>query len=281
MTVRIVTDSTADLPVELVQQLGIKVVPLYVHFGDEVYRDGVDLGSDEFYEKLTTTKALPTTSTISPGDVANVYDELARETDEVLAITISSELSATYEAALQGKDLMKSKKCRVEVIDSRYVTMALGLIVLTAAKQAQSGSGLDEVVQVTRSAISRVKVRMAFDTLEYVRRGGRIGAAQAFMGNLLNLKPILTLKDGVATPVARERTRTKAICHLRKFASECPRVDCLAVAHANTPDEAENLVKTIETNVPRDQILLARIGAVMGTHLGPGALGTAFIESET
>ena len=280
MTVKLVTDSTADIPPEVASELGICVVPLYVHFGEEVYRDGVDLTPSEFYRRLTANKTLPTTSTISPGEFAQLFDSLAEENDGILAVVISSELSATYEAAVQGKQLMKAEQCSVEVIDSRLLVSALGLVVIAAAKEAKSGASLDELVNVVNSAASRVHVRMAFDTLEYVRRGGRIGAAQAFLGTLLNLKPILTVKDGVTAPVVRERTRAKAIEHLCRFAAGFPKIEEMAVEYTTTPKEALEMVEYLGHVFPKERIYVSTVGAVMGTHLGPGALGVAILEGE-
>jgi DegV family protein with EDD domain len=280
MPVEVVTDSTADIPRQVAEDLGIHVVPLHVHFGDEVYQDGVNLSHEEFYRKLTANKTLPTTSTVSPGEFAQLFDTLAEESDEILAIVISSELSATYEAAVQGKDLRKSKGCRLEVIDSRLLVMALGLVVIAAAKEARQGASLDRVLEAARGATSRIHVRMAFDTLEYVRRGGRIGPAQAFVGNLLNLKPILTVKDGIAIPVTRERTRPKAIEHLRRFAAGFNSIEEMAVEYTTTPEEALALRKDLGSLFPEERIYVSTIGSVMGTHLGPGALGVALLEGK-
>jgi DegV family protein with EDD domain len=278
VTVKIITDSTCDIPPQVAHELGITIVPLYVHFGSEVYRDGIDLNHAEFYRKLTSTKSLPTTSTISPGEFAEIYNTLADQTDEILAIVISSELSATYDAALQGRELIQAKGCRVEVIDSRLVLMALGLVVIEAAKGAQTGANLAQIVDIVRSAMPRIHVRMAFDTLEYVRRGGRIGAAQALIGTLLKFKPILTIKDGITIPVGRERTRAKAIEHLRKFATSFANISEMAVEYTTTPDEASALVRHLGSIFSEDHIYMSSIGSVMGTHLGPGALGVAILE---
>ena len=280
MAVKVVTDSTADIPAEVASELGICVVPLEVHFGDQAYRDGVDLSPSEFYDKLAASKRLPTTSTVSPGEFAQLYDTLAEETDEVLAIVISGGLSATYESAVQGRELRMAKDCRVEVIDSRLVVMALGLVVIEAAREAQRGASLDQVVTAARRAVSKVRVRMAFDTLEYARRGGRIGAAKAFLGTLLNLKPILTLKDGVVAPVARVRTRAKAIEHLRRFAADSSNIKEIAVEHTTTPDEARALAESLSPQSPQGRIIISTIGSVMGTHLGPGALGVAVLQGD-
>ena len=280
MPVKLVTDSTADIPPQVASALGVHVVPLYVHFGDEVYRDGVDLSPSEFYGKLATSKSLPTTATVSPVEFGQIYDNLSEDSDEILVIVLSSELSATYQVALHGKELSQKKSCRVEVIDSRLVLMPLGLVVIAAAKEAQAGARMDQVMDTAQQAMSRVHVRMAFDTLEYVRRGGRIGAARAFLGTLLNIKPILTIRNGVTTPVARERTRAKAVEHLRRFAAGFTNIKEMAVEYTTTPEEAITLAQSLDPVFPKERIYISSVGAVMGTHLGPGALGVALLESE-
>jgi len=280
MTVKIVTDSTSDIPPQVAEDLGICVIPLYVHFGTEVYRDGVDLSASEFYQKLVTSKSLPTTSTISPGEFAKIRDDLSEQTDEILAITISSKLSATYDAVLQGKDMRKKKDCRVEAIDSKYVGMALGLIAIAAAKEALAGANLQQVVDMVKKTLPKVHIRMAFDTLEYVRKGGRIGRAQAFLGTLLSVKPILTLKDGETTPIARERSRSRAIEHLYRFATGFNNIREMAVEYATTPEEATALIQRLDPAFPRERIYISTIGSVLGTHLGPGALGIGLLEGD-
>jgi DegV family protein with EDD domain len=255
-------------------------MPLYVHFGNEVYRDGIDLKPDEFYPRLVANKTLPTTSTVAPVEFAQICDELSKETNEILAITLSSKLSATYDVALQGRDLRKDKKCRVEVLDSKLFSMALGLVVIGAARQAREGASLDDVVESAKGLYSRIHVRMTFDTLEYVRKGGRIGAAEAFMGRMLDVKPILTLKDGMATPVVRKRTRAKAIEYLRKFVAGFHDIAELAVAYTTTPEDAVDLVNDLDDVFPKERVYLSVIGPVLGTHLGPGALGIAVVEPE-
>jgi len=280
MPVRIITDSTADIPPQVAAEYGIRVMPLYVHFGNEVYRDGIDLKPDEFYPRLVANKTLPTTSTVAPVEFAQMCDELSKETNEILAITLSSKLSATYDVALQGRDLRKDKKCRVEVLDSKLFSMALGLVVIGAARRAREGASLDDVVESAKGLYSRIHVRMTFDTLEYVRKGGRIGAAEAFMGRMLDVKPILTLKDGMATPVVRRRTRAKAIEYLRKFAASFDSIAELAVAYTTTPEDAVGLVNDLDDVFPKERVYLSVIGPVLGTHLGPGALGIAVVEPE-
>jgi len=271
MTVKIITDSVADLPSQVVKELGITVVPLYVNFGTESYRDGVDLTNEEFYDKLVSSKTLPTTSVPSIGNFADAYDKLAKGTDEIMAIILSSKLSATYEVASQAVGLMK-RKCRVEVIDSQWAAMAQGFIVIAAAKVAKGGASLDEVVAIAQRNISRVDFRAAFDTLEYLRRGGRIGRAQAFLGSVLRINPLITLKDGVVEPAGRTRSRAKAIEHLYDFAMSYSHIEEIAVEDTATPDEAEMLVERLGSKFPKERIYRSKMTPVIGTHTGPRLL---------
>jgi len=276
MTVKIVTDSVADLPPQVVKELGITVIPLSVRFGTEVYRDGVDLTTEQFYERLVHSQALPVTSVPSPGAFAEVYDKLAEETDEILAIIVSAKLSGTYEVALQSIGLMK-RKCRVEVIDSQWAVMAQGFIVIAAARAAQAGASFDEVIDVTRKAIPRVDMRAAFDTLEYLKRGGRIGRAQAFLGSMLNVNPIITLKGGVVEPAGRTRSRAKAIDYLYSFAMSFSHIDGIAIEDAACPKDAELLVERLSPKFHKECFYLSKTTPVIGTHTGPGLLLVAIL----
>ena len=276
MTVRIVTDSVCDLPSEVVKELGITVIPLNVRFGTEVYRDGIDLTTEQFYDRLVHDKTFPVTSVPSPAAFAEAYDKLAEETDEILVITLTSKLSATYEVALQSIGLMK-KKCRVEVVDSQWAVMAQGFIVIAAAKAAQAGASLDEVLDITHHNMKRVNMRAAFDTLEYLRRGGRIGAAQALLGSMLKVNPIITIKDGVVEPAGRTRSRAKAIDHLYNFLTSFSRIEEIAVEDAACPDDAELLVERLGSKFPKERIYRSKTTPVIGTHTGPGLLLVAIL----
>jgi DegV family protein with EDD domain len=271
VAVGIITDSVADLSPQLVAELGISVVPLSVRFGDKVYRDGIDLTPDQFYAKLKTSKVFPNTSVPSPGDFLQVYDELAEKTDEILVILVSARLSATYEVARQSIDMMK-RKCRVELLDSETATMAEGFIVMAAAKAAKSGASFDEVIEAARQTIPRVDFLAVFDTLEYLRRGGRIGRAQAFLGSLLRINPLITLKDGLVEPAGRTRSRDKAIDRLYEFAASYSRIEEMAVEDTACPDEAEALRERLGAIFPKERIYRSRMTPVIGTHTGPGLL---------
>jgi DegV family protein with EDD domain len=271
VAVGIVTDSVADLSPQMVRELGVSVVPLSVRFGDKVYRDGIDLTPDQFYAKLKTSKVFPNTSVPSPGDFVRAYDELAEKTEEILVILVSARLSATYEVARQSIDMMK-KKCRVELLDSETATMAEGFIVMKAAKAAKSGASLDEVIEVARRTVSRVDFLAVFDTLEYLRRGGRIGRAQAFLGSLLRIKPLITLKDGLVEPAGRSRSRAKALDRLYEFAAGYSHIEEMAVEDTACSDEAEALRERLGAIFPSERIYRSRMTPVIGTHTGPGLL---------
>jgi DegV family protein with EDD domain len=271
MAVRVVTDSVADLPPQVAQELGITVVPLNVRFGTEVYRDGIDLTTEQFYERLKDSQTLPVTSVPTPAAYAEVYNKLAEETDEILAVAVSAKLSGTYAVALQSVGLLK-RKCRVEVLDSRWAVMAQGFIAITAARAAQAGASLGEVLATARRNMSRVDFYAAFDTLEYLKRGGRIGKAQALLGSMLKVNPIIGLRDGEVFPMGRERSRVKAIDHLYHFALSFTRVEGIAVEYAVDLEEVERLIKRLSAKFPKEMIYRSRASPVIGTHTGPGLL---------
>jgi len=276
MTVRIVTDSVSDLPSEVAKELGITVIPLNVRFGEEVYRDGIDMTTEQFYHRLVHDKTFPVTSVPSPATFAEAYDRLAEETDEILVIVLTSKLSATYEVALQSIGLMK-RKCRVEVVDSQWAVMAQGFIVIAAAKATQAGASFDEVLNITHRNMKRVDIRAAFDTLEYLRRGGRIGAAQAFLGSILRVNPLITLRDGVVEPAGRTRSRAKAIDYLYNFAMSFSHIEEIAVEDAACPAEAEALVERLSAKFPKERIYRSKMTPVIGAHTGPGLLLVAIL----
>lgn len=272
--VRIVTDSTADLPPGMAAELGITVVPLQVAFGSEVYRDGVDLTPDEFYAKLTQSPVLPKTSQPSVGAFEDVYERLSQETDSILSVHISSALSGTYNSAVIARDRFRNR-CSIEVLDSRLVTMGLGLVVLNCARLAQRGADLRAVTNHARRMLSNVHILFCVETLEYLQRGGRIGRATAFVGSLLSIRPVLKIEEGEVRPVEKVRTRAKAMDRLVEFVELFPNIEDLAIIYATTPDDVDLLLKRLEPTVPRERILVSKVGPVVGTHVGPGVLGFA------
>ena len=275
MTVKVITDSTADLPPALAEELGITVVPLNVHFGTEVYRDGVEITADEFYRRLVTASRMPTTSQPTPGDFLSAYDEMGQTTDEILSVHISAKLSGTMNSATQAREEYGGES-RIEIIDSLQGSMGLGMLAIAAAEAARRGGSLDDVVTETRAAIPKVGFMGLVDTLEYLEKGGRIGKAQAFVGSLLRIKPLLTIRDGEAHPLERARTRAKGVDRMCELVqAEMPLKD-LAVVYTTTPDEARALAQRLQSYLPQGEVILSQVGPVVGTYLGPGVLGVAF-----
>jgi len=274
LAIKIVTDSTADIPSALAKELGITVVPLYVRFGDETYRDRVDITEDEFYQRLMNDPVHPSTSQPTPQDFANVYRELSQQADGVVSIHISSKLSGTFNSALQAKELV-AKECPVEVVDSEMVSMGLGLLAIEAATFVNSGKGLQQVVEEVKKLISSTHVWALFDTLKYLALGGRIGKAKALLGSVLNVKPVLAVKDGEMAPSSQARTRAKGIGMLCDFVNKVNDIQDIAVVHSTTPDEARVLADQIGATFDKDRVRLARLGPALGVHGGPGALVVA------
>lgn len=281
--VKVVTDSVADLPPEVAEALGITVVPYHVHFGTEDYRDRIDMTPAAFYQKLVKGPVFPTTGAPPPGDFAEAFDRLAEETHEIIVFTVSSKLSASVDSALQGIEQMKNKKCRVEVADSLNAVMAQGFMAIAAVEEARSGKNLDQIVSSARQNVSRVSMRACFDTLEYLRRGGRIGRAAALMGSLLKINPIITIKDGVVAPAGRERSRAKAIESQYRFVEERKgKIRKLAVEYADygtTPAEAETLAQRLTPLLPPgEHIYMSTTSPVIGAHTGPGTIIISIME---
>ncbi len=279
MSVKIVTDSVSDISPAIADELGITVVPLNVVFGNEIYRDGVDLTTEDFYRKLESCQTLPTTSTPPLQAFIELYENLAEETDEVLVITISRKLSATGEAALKAVESVH-KNCRIHIMPSQWAMMAEGLLAIAAAKAAQTGAGLDEIIQLTERNESRLGMRIAFDTLEYLKRGGRIGKAKALLGAMLRINPILGIKDGEVFPFGQERSRNRAMQHLYNFIASYSHIELMAIEDATTPDEADALVERVRGVFPDVPIYRSKVSPVIGTNVGPRVIGVAVLGNK-
>lgn len=277
MVVKIVTDSGADLPAELVQELGITVVPLYLRFGEEVFRDQVDISADEFYKRLLHDPVHPSTTQPTPQDFVNAYQKLSKEADGIVSIHISSKLSGTLNSATQAKGLIE-KGCPIELVDSESVSMGLGLMSIAAATAAKAGGDLKKVLAEATQAVPNIRLLALLDTLKYLLLGGRIGRAKHLVGSILNVKPMLTLQNGEVVAAGQARTRSKGIDKLVDFASNAANIEDLAVVYNTTPDEAQSLAERIGSVFPREKIRIARIGPMLGVHFGPGALVVAFRE---
>jgi DegV family protein with EDD domain len=273
--VKIVTDSTADIPGELAAELEITIVPCNVHFGRETYRDGIELSKGEFYTRLETSPTLPTTSAPATGLFEATYRELANETGQILSIHLASALSAIYNSACLAAEAIPNLE--VVLIDSGQASMGLGWLVIAAARAAQEGQPLAQIVALVEDMKPRVRLFAALDTLEYLRKGGRVGKTVAVLGTLLNIKPLIEVRDSAVLPLERVRTRRKSIERLIELVIELGPLEELAVLHSNAPQEAQRLAEEISFLHSLERILIAEVGVIIGTHAGPNGLGVACV----
>jgi DegV family protein with EDD domain len=277
MTIKVVTDSTCDLPQSSIDEYGITVVPLYINFGSQGYLDGVEISRQEFYERLPDTDPLPTTAAPGADMFRTSYEQLAEQgATEVLSIHISISLSATLDVARVAA--RQTKAVPVTVFDSRQLSLGMGFLVLTAAKAAAEGHSMDEIIALLEEQISRTHVFAALDTLEYLRRSGRMNGAVARLGNLLQVKPLLRMHDGNPT-AERVRTTngaTKRLIHILKDLAPLKQV---ALVHTHTPDRAEALQQQVQHLLPEGTVPSVDITPVLGANIGPGAVGFACVTA--
>ena len=274
MKVKIVTDSGSDLSLELAKKLGITIVPVYIYFGDKAYKDGVDIGPDELYKRLVEGPIYPTTTQPMPADFAETYTALAKDADAIVSIHLPTKVSGTYNAALQGLEIAKPK-CEVHVFDSLSVSVGLGLIVIAAAQAASRGGKLAEVLEETKKAINNTQIRALLETLQYLLKGGRITKTKALVGTLLNVKPILTMRDGELVQAGMARSYAKGIEQLFEFVKNRPNLREVGISHTTVPDEAEALKQRLASIIDEKHIQMFRVGAGLGVHGGPGTIVVA------
>jgi DegV family protein with EDD domain len=271
-TFAVVTDSTADLPEEWRERYGIEVVPLKVLFGKETFRDRVDMTDEEFFRRLAASTSLPTTSAPSPGEFAEVYQRLARDYEGCISIHIGAQLSATADAARVGAQSVDGFK--VNVIDSETVSMPLAFLCRIAAESPT----LEDATAAVGERIPNCRVLALLDTLRYLEMGGRIRRAQAMIGTMLDLKPMLLVEDREIKPVDRVRTRSRAIPRMVEFFRTQLPVEHVAVMHAEAPEDAQRIAEDLKQDFPDLEVPVGQIGCVLGTHTGPKALGIVYIK---
>ena len=278
MTVKVITDSSCDLPQELADELGITIVPLSIRFGEEEFVDRKDLTPDEFWARVDKSPTLPETAAPSPGAFEQAFRAAAGDGhDGVVAVLLSGGLSATVQAAELAAEAVKDT-IPVRIIDTRQASAGVGLIALNAARLAKAGKGLDDVAGAAADEVGRTRLYATFDTLDNLRKGGRIGRAQALFGSVLSMKPVIELVNGEVEAESRQRTRSKSLRHLADKVREAGKVDHLVLLHADAPDYNDLLV-LLEEFIPREDIIVTKIGAVIGTHSGPRAMGVVFQTS--
>ena len=277
--VRVVTDSSCDLPDDLVAEHNITIVPLTIRFGAEELVDRRDLTPSEFWSKCQTSPVLPETAAPSPGAFEAAFRQAKDAGAEgVVCVSLSSKLSATIQAAAQAAKAVEAE-FPVRVVDSLSVSMGLGLHVLRAARMAAEGKGLDDVAGAIVDVAPRTSVYATLDTLENLKKGGRIGGAQAFIGSLLSVKPVIEVRDGEVHAESKQRTRGRAVAYLVDKVRQAGAIEDLAVVHGQAPD-LEEFLDALSSVVDRDRIVVGNIGAVIGTHAGPRAIGVAMIRGQ-
>ncbi|HEX7166510.1 MAG TPA: DegV family protein [Acidimicrobiales bacterium] len=275
--IRVITDSSCDLPPALAEQYGIDIVPLTVRFGVEEFVDRRDLTPSQFWSRVAASPILPETAAPSPGAFEEAYERaLAEGYDGVVAITLSSGLSATYQAAELGAKSV-AEAIPVRVVDSRSLTLALGMMCVSAAQAAEQGKTIDEVVDVVEDVKVRTRVYATLDTLENLKKGGRIGGAQAFLGSMLSIKPVIEISSetGKVEQESKQRTRSKSIRYLADKVRDAGKIEQLAVLHGDAPDLGD-LLDMLAEFYPREEIIVGDIGAVIGAHGGPRTIGVTY-----
>ena len=275
--IALVTDSTCDLPKSVVKDKNITVIPLNVHFGEETFLDGIDLQSNEFFEKLSTSEIHPQTSQPSVGRFVETYNDLLKKHDSILSLHISSKLSATYNSALQAQKEIGNEN--IKVIDSMNGTLGLGAIVHHIADLNQKGESFENLVKEAEKIIPNAIFMGLVPTLEYLAKGGRIGKARAFMGSLLKIKPILSAVDGEIQSVGKARTLIKGMDFIVDEMKN-RKISKLFIVHANHEERANLLKEKTKDLIDPKDVIIAEFGPVVGTHLGPGSFGVGFISSE-
>ncbi len=276
MPVRIVTDSSADLPAVEVERLGVEVVPLSIRFGTDEYTDGVDLSVAQFYDKLASSADLPETAAPAPGAFEAAFRRQAQAgADAVVCINLSSGLSATIQSAQNAAK--GAEDLDVRVVDSHSITSGLGTQVTLAAEAAAAGAGADEIVALVEGLVGRTHVFGALDTLDNLKKGGRIGGAQALLGSLLSIKPLLDISSGEVAEAGKARTRRKALEWLRDRVFALPAVEHLCIAHGMAPD-LDDMLALLAPRYPADQVRIATIGPTIGTHGGPRVMGLTWLD---
>ena len=274
--VRIVTDSACDLPPDVVEQLGIEVVPLTIRFGDEELVDREELSASDFYAKMASSPHLPETAAPSPGRFEQAFQRLADDgASAIVCINLSAQLSATMQSAQTAAKALEGGPVQVRVIDSTTISGPLGNIVSSAAAEAADGRSLDDILAGIADRADRTRLFATLDTLENLKKGGRIGGAQALLGTLLSIKPLIEVSSGKVEEAGKQRTRRKAFVWLRDKLFEHGEVDQLTVCHGEAPD-VDDMIELLAPRYDREQLGLTTIGAVIGAHGGPRVVGLAW-----
>jgi DegV family protein with EDD domain len=280
MKIQVITDSTCDMPEGLINKLGIRVVPIYLRFGERTYRDGVDITNDQFYSMLTSSPVYPATSQPNPEDFISVYKEYCDSKEGIVSIHISSKISGTFNSATIAKKTLKSQ-CPIEVIDSKFNSAGLGLVVAAAARMAQSGFGFTEVIDEAKKAINQVGMFGMFQTMKYLARSGRVNKTIAAASSILNVMPLLTFHEGEIIRAGLVRTINKGIDRICEFVNNNAPISELTIVHSKVTEQAIQLKKRLSEFNQEEKINIAELGAGLGVHGGPGVILAAIRRLDT
>ena len=277
-SIKIVTDSTSDIPLSLARELGIEIVPMHIHVGEQTFRAGLDITADQFYQCLLDGRTKATTSAPPPIVFEQLYRRLALEYEYIFSIHLSGRLGTAYRSAQQARAKLPASATRTEVVDSKLASMSLGMVVLHAARAVQDGASPMEVARLINALIQHCHMVFFVDTIEYLEHSGRLSLATSVVGSMQRIKPLMLLDEGEIVPYERTRTRAKAIEGLYTFIEDFPRVQEVIALYSTTVEDVEKLLEKVDPIFPRDQVQIMQFGPSIGAHLGPGAMGVAVFE---
>jgi DegV family protein with EDD domain len=276
METQIIVDSVADIPKELAETLNIEIVPLLVNFGANSFHDGVDISNKEFFELLDQSTELPKTSQVNPGKFIEIFKKHLQQNKSIICITLSSEMSGTYRAAVTAKDFIGSDQ--IKIVDSKAVTFGEGIIGIQAARLAKKGLCLNDIYEETLKNVENLKNYFIVDTLEYLKKGGRLTTTEAFIGNMLKIKPILSIEAGKLIPVQKVRGRKKAVDWvLKQIQSDDLDNRTVGIYHAQDEQYMKHFKTQVQAIYQSIEIIESEVGAVVGTHSGPGCIAISYI----
>lgn len=278
-SIKIVTDSAADIPPALLRELDIEVVPMYINIGDETYRDSIDIDTEQFY-KMIGEGAVPTTTAPPTIVFEQTYRRLVRSYDSIISIHVSGHLSTAFKAAAQAREKLPPSLARIEVVDTHSASLGVGLTVITAARMAQAGKSVDEILREVQHRVQHTHMLFFIDTIEYLDRSGRLSLPTGAITSMSRIKPLLLIDQGHIVLYERTRTRAKAIDGLFTFVEDFPHAAEIVVIYSTNPEDVEKVLDKINIIFPRDQVLTGQYGPTIGTHLGPGAMGVAVYEGD-
>jgi DegV family protein with EDD domain len=277
-SIKIVTDSTSDIPLSVAHELGIEIVPMYIHVGEQTFRAGLDITSDQFYQLAQDGKVKAMTSPPPPVVFEQIYRRLAPDYDSIFSIHLSGRLGTMCRSAQQARSRLPASATRIEVIDSKLSSMALGMVVLHAAQAAREGAAPAEVARLINALIQHCHMVFFVDSIEHLEHSGRLSLATSVLGSMQRIKPLMLFDEGEIVPYERTRTRAKAIEGLYTFIEDFPRVQEVIALYSTTPEDVEKLLEKVDPIFPRDQVQIMQFGPSIGADLGPGAMGVAVFE---